>query len=328
MFLRVGGLRLGADMYSAGNGVGAAVDWNSLDQWEQLVTSTYAELEMSVRRRAQFSARLSLFRIGRLQLSSVESGPVRYERSEEHLADAPADDLLLSLKHAGSCIIEQQGREAVVRAGDIVLYDTSSPYRLDFPEPYRELIVKIPRAALMSRVATPERFTSVKLSGDTAVSRLAGTYLRELAREADQLPEASRDQLDSALLDMVAVALTSSTGAAVPDGGSAYLLRAKTYMRAHIWDSTLCAARVAAALNISVRTLNRAFAREGESAMRWLLDERLRSCHLALTEGRARSVSDVACEYGFSDLSHFSRVFKAKFGASPSEVKAHRLPTA
>lgn len=60
--------------------------------------------------------------------------------------------------------------------------------------------------------------------------------------------------------------------------------------------------------------------------MRWLLNERLQRCYRALTEARARSVSEAAFEYGFSDLSHFSRVFKATFGVRPSEVKAQHQP--
>jgi AraC-like DNA-binding protein len=301
-----------------------AEGWKALDEWEHIVTSTYAGLSLAVGRKDDFSAKLSLVQIGRCELSSVESAPAAYERSEVHISRAPADDLLLSLKIAGSCIAEQYGRQALLGTGDLVLYDTSSPYKLNFPDPYRELVLKIPRAALASRVTSPPALSAIKLSSGSSLARLTGSYLRELALEARDLSPSARDRLDSSILDVVALALMEVAGADAADEHSEKLVRAKSLMRAHISDSTLGASRVAASLNMSVRTLNRLFAREGESAMRWLSDERLLACHRALTGGTARSVSEVAVEYGFSDLSHFSRVFKAKFGVPPSGVRIAR----
>jgi AraC-like DNA-binding protein len=55
----------------------------------------------------------------------------------------------------------------------------------------------------------------------------------------------------------------------------------------------------------------------GVSPGRWLLDRRLEhSASLLRTTGM--SVTDVMLECGFEDLSHFSRVFKEKFGWAPS----------
>ncbi|MDJ0460025.1 helix-turn-helix domain-containing protein [Arthrobacter sp. NQ7] len=304
----------------------AVAGWKSLEDWEYVVTSTYAGLSISVDRETDFSARLSLVKLGRCELSRVDSPPATYERSNLHISRAPADDLLLSLKMSGSCVAEQFDRQALLKSGDLVLYDTGSPYKLNFLEGYRELILKIPRAALASRVTSPSAVSAVRLSGRSSIGRLAGSYLRGLAREAENLSPHARAGLDSAILDVVALALSEVDGACAVDENAERLARAKTVMRANIADSALGAARVAAALNISVRTLNRLFAREGESAMRWLLDERLIACQRALSEGRTRSVSDVAMEYGFSDLSHFSRVFRAKFGIRPSEVLALGRP--
>lgn len=295
--------------------------WKTLEAWEQLVTSTYTGLAVAVDRESDFAARLSLVSVGRCELTTVDSAPAAYERSEIHLTRSPADELLLSLKLSGSCTAEQYGRQAVLEAGDLVLYDTSSPYKLEFPDPYRELVLKIPRAALASRISSPPAHSAIKLSRGSALARLAGSYLKELAREADHLSPTARGRLDSAILDVVALALDEVTARDAADEHLAKLIRAKDMMRAQMSDSNLDASRVAAALNISIRTLNRLFAREGESAMRWLLDERLIACHRTLSEGQSMSVSDVAFEYGFIDHSYFSRAFKAKFGTRPSEIR-------
>ncbi|WP_210604342.1 helix-turn-helix domain-containing protein [Brevibacterium oceani] len=311
-------------MDTAERRIEASAVWASRQQWEEQVRSTYAGLTMSMQRGSDFFARMRLVGFGRLQVSEVESGPVSYERSDELVADVPSDHLLLSVKYSGNGAVEQFGRRAQAGRGDILLYDTSAPYRLEFPDTYREVVVKIPRSSLVSRVATPERFSAIRLDGNSAVARLVSRYLRELSMEAEALPVAARDRLDSAILDIVAVGLTNVEGVPAISDSAGHLSRAKTFMRAHASDSSLTAGRIAAALNISVRTLNRAFASENESAMKWLLDHRLEVAHTALAEGRNRSVSDTAFELGFSDLSHFSRSFKSKYDVTPSEVHHRR----
>jgi len=37
--------------------------------------------------------------------------------------------------------------------------------------------------------------------------------------------------------------------------------------------------------------------------------------------GSARRISDVALEVGFSDISHFNRLFRTRFGVSPRDVR-------
>ena len=53
---------------------------------------------------------------------------------------------------------------------------------------------------------------------------------------------------------------------------------------------------------------------------KWLMEKRLQHAKNLLTRG-SQSVSDVAFESGFENISHFSRAFSKKFGTPPSAVK-------
>jgi AraC-like DNA-binding protein len=55
----------------------------------------------------------------------------------------------------------------------------------------------------------------------------------------------------------------------------------------------------------------------GMKASHWLLKQRLQAAHEALNSGHKRP-SDVYLDFGFGDMSHFSKVFKSEFGYSPS----------
>jgi AraC-like DNA-binding protein len=43
---------------------------------------------------------------------------------------------------------------------------------------------------------------------------------------------------------------------------------------------------------------------------------------LLAAAGDARRISDIALEVGFSDISHFNRSFRSRFGDTPSGVRA------
>jgi AraC-like DNA-binding protein len=100
----------------------------------------------------------------------------------------------------------------------------------------------------------------------------------------------------------------------------AQLDRVRAYIRAHLDDPSLSLLVIADALQVSPRTLNRLFAPIGTTPMRWVMRERLALGLRTLQQKPARRVTDVAFDCGFSDLSHFSRLFKKEFGLSPHQI--------
>ena len=80
---------------------------------------------------------------------------------------------------------------------------------------------------------------------------------------------------------------------------------------------------MAAETGISVRYANTLLSAEGSSLERYILNRRLERCRRALEDPRHahRTVGEIAFAWGFSDLSHFARRFKAKFGVSPGEYR-------
>lgn len=60
------------------------------------------------------------------------------------------------------------------------------------------------------------------------------------------------------------------------------------------------------------------------SPERWLTDRRLRAAFDLLRRGRR--VSDVCFDVGFKNVSHFSAIFKKKFGITPGETRKGGAP--
>ncbi|MHA4738178.1 helix-turn-helix domain-containing protein [Dyadobacter sp. MSC1_007] len=71
----------------------------------------------------------------------------------------------------------------------------------------------------------------------------------------------------------------------------------------------------------SLSTFNRDFKKcFNTPPQKWLTDKRLELAYYQLSENRKKS-TEVYLEVGFEDLSHFSFVFKKKYGISPNQVE-------
>jgi AraC family transcriptional regulator, exoenzyme S synthesis regulatory protein ExsA len=53
----------------------------------------------------------------------------------------------------------------------------------------------------------------------------------------------------------------------------------------------------------------------------WLLEKKLTRAHDLLSSGQDLTVADVALESGFENVTHFSKVFKKRFGVSPINLR-------
>jgi AraC-like DNA-binding protein len=107
------------------------------------------------------------------------------------------------------------------------------------------------------------------------------------------------------------------------------LARIRTAIEARLTDPNLHAQDIADAVGISVRYANEILSAQDTSIMQLVLARRLTRCRYALEDPDQahRTVSEIAYGWGFCDLTHFGRKFKAAYGMTPSEsqVLARRM---
>jgi AraC-like DNA-binding protein len=260
---------------------------------------------------------------GSLHSAQVDSMRVRYTRGANHIRRAGEDVFIASLKLKGTGTVCQDGRQAALSPGDIVLYDTARPFTLDFPQSYSEVVIRIPRKLLSARLPQAESMTARNLSAGSPMGRLAGQFMRECGNLAVSCDAGLRARFSTTLLDVLATAIEFDfLDHRQPDSyrHAASLERIKNWMDKQLGETSLDIGVIAAANAVSPRTLQRLFAAQGDTAMRWLWNRRLEASYRALAEGRVRQVTEAAVECGFSDFSHFSRAFKRTFGVLPNQV--------
>lgn len=269
--------------------------------------------------------------LGRLQVTTVEGDPLEALRTRRLATQSDEDqDVVVKLLRRGSARLQQDTRDVTLRAGDVFVYDMARPFRLTFPERFRTISVMIPRQMLGLNETQLRQITASPLRPDTALGGLLSTFLDRLADTAGTYRPHVGELLARNVVDILTVLADERLGRTstdTPSGDAAMLLRIRAYIDRHLADPELSPRTIAGAHHISVRYLHKLFEGEDTTAGRWIQSRRLEACRrdLGRRETMGRTIAAVAHRWGFASAAHFSRVFRAAYGVSPSEWRdAHR----
>ncbi len=269
-----------------------------------------------------FDASLTHRASGFVEVSTMAAPSHHWLREARHLRLGDDDHLWIAWLEQGQATVEQAGRQARLGPGDLVVYDAARPFR--FALDARALhLIRFPRDRLLRLCPRAEALAGLGLQSATPV---AGAF-RALVSQARTVREprpAVAASLGHSLLDVAALMLelelepgNEASDASTGDAGADLHQRLLDHVHRHLDDPELSLATLAAAHGVSIRSVTRAFARHGEAPMAAVWRLRLKASQQALLRGQARSVTAVALDHGFSDVSHFSRVFRKRFGCAP-----------
>ncbi len=296
--------------------------------WSDLVCDVFVKLDCNSTVRDRFKATMLYDTLGWLRVVEAESDAIEAQRSRRQIAKGCEDDLLVSIQIKGKTQLIQDGHEAVLNAGDFALYDSSRPYVLRMSDDTRLICLQFPRSEIVGRLGPVSPFVARTVGGEHGVSSLFLELARMLPKRVSELDKAAAEGVAEHVVDLLALSLGSKRGDAfqLANGHAAMRSRLKQAIRRHIRDPDFCPTLAARSAGISVRHANRLLAEENTSLGRFIIGERLAGCREMLSDAYYDnlSIGEIAYSYGFNDLSHFSRAFRARYGRSPKEYRSRR----
>jgi AraC-like DNA-binding protein len=271
---------------------------------------------------ARVHSRMHLWHFGSANLFTTDASGFRLVRTPRHLRMEAPPVVALSIHPHGRGRFSQLGHEQHMGPGRLMLNDLTAPYSwssvsggsraVQIRYDHLDLPVDVVRRAIGRLPGSP-------------VHDLLVSHLQRLAASADQLAaDPGATAVGAATVELVRALVVSAADddrlrRAVRE--ESLPSRVREYVLAHLPDPDLSPASIAAAHNVSVRQLYKAFAADGQSLEQWVITERLElaRAELASAAGRRRPIAATARACGFLDPSHFARRFRAAFGVSPHE---------
>jgi len=284
--------------------------------WRDALNKDYA-LGCRSHRDAVFASGISIGQAGALKIANVwMSGQTLQPQVRQRVEE---DVLMIKMIVEGEAVFERDGEQCRFGAGGLVIVDPAQPFLEHVPAHAKLLVVSAPKDALRERGYKYRINRWVAPDVTSPDVRLVQDMIRLIATHSPALHQEMRTRLGYQLLDLMDVVLREDLN----PPAEAMRLRVKHYVAQNLADTTLDAARIAAAVNLSIGHLNRLFAEEEMSLMRYVWTRRLDLAHqmLAAARCRAQSIESIAWRCGFVSAAHFSRLFKERYGCTPRELR-------
>ncbi|MFI8073920.1 helix-turn-helix domain-containing protein [Streptomyces sp. NPDC086033] len=264
-----------------------------------------------------------------VEIVVTETAPVRlpgerWPRTRTHRLSARAGGEFLFVGVRGGTPAPEGFVDIPLDPGDICFYDAERPPSLELLGQVRLKVFLVTREALALPDHALRRVMAAPVSRSSRLGGLLSPFLSELADTVSVSPPAISEMLSWNAVNLLATLATeqSGDGTAEPSGTQSLpLSRIQEFIDRHLADPDLSPETIAAAHHISVRYLHKLFQDEDTTVGRWIQRRRLEECRRDLlhrVRGR-RTIAAVAARWGFLSAPHFSRVFRAAYGMSPSE---------
>ena len=292
--------------------------------WSDWINRLFCGLKSDLYGDAGFEGRMSSLHAGDVVLTRLEANRHRVMRSSALARASETGYLKIVAPYVGCAGVEQQGREAWVTPDQWSIYDTTDRYAVANPVRVEHLIVMLPKQRLVEPGLALDPLMARRLGGSGGVARLALETMRSAYRELPGMSEVAARGVGEAITQFVHLAMLDLAGIGTAmTQREALRERIKQHVTAHLGEPALTVDGIAHALNCSRRHLYNAFSDEPDGVAGYILNRRLEACRRTFVD-RAndhRSITDIAFSNGFSNMAHFSRVFRTHLGVPPSDYR-------
>jgi AraC-like DNA-binding protein len=245
------------------------------------------------------------------------------------------DDFLFTLIVEGGHHLRHAGHDQPCNVGSAMFIDHARPQSILAADGGKIRNVTVSRASLKALVPQAEDMAGLVVRPSQAL-RLLDDYLASLAK-FEQPPSVELGRLiELHLLDLVAAAIGPSAEARELVAGrgvkAARLRAALAEIARRYSDPALDVDSLAGRVGESRRNVQRLLEETGKSFTTHVTEHRLQRAYAMLTDPTYAHmrIIDIALAAGFGDVSHFNRMFRRRFGDTPSGVRAsgpHRPPS-
>jgi AraC-like DNA-binding protein len=295
--------------------------------WREAFGRTIVKMDMEPIGDGPFRSRADIQMLPNLSIAFVSSSPNRVTRTPALIADG-SDDLVFGILLGGEAVAHQGKREVEFRAGEALLWSNDAPGGCLYNSSIDFLALAISRALLAQAVASIDDALMQLVPRDNEAMRLLTGYVKilqgEIGHMSPELKAASAAHVQD-LLALVLGAGRDATHLAKGRGARVARLRAlKAYILANLTRRDLSIETLARRHGISPRYIRTLFDSDQTTFTDFVLNQRLARAHRCLVDPRFADhmISTIAFEAGFGDLSYFNHVFRRRYGATPSDIRA------
>ncbi|MBA4266136.1 MAG: hypothetical protein C0453_13725 [Comamonadaceae bacterium] len=295
-------------------------DADQFEAWRSVIVDAHLPWDIPKISCERFPAFMKQFRQDGVRLTNCSSPDIvsgsRTRRLISHEHEAFLNVVYIA---EGRETLRFGNTELALGAGMFTLWDSTRPMDFVTHAGLRQMTLMIPADQLRRRIPRVEDLVGSPMDGRSGLGGMFIDHLCALDRRIGELPAHHSRAIIEGTLDLLALCLGSQNPAHDHSLRAVLLDRIKQHIDRHLTDPMLTVSSIAQAHRITERYLHKLFESTDTTVAHWIRRLRLERCRrdIASEAMARRHITEIAYHWGFSDSSHFSRLFKQAFGLSP-----------
>ena len=292
--------------------------------WKGVIDQAYFPLQLQFKDPARLHGHLSQCQLGRLGISRLESSATCFKRVQKQI-DESEPYFLITIPVANQVQFSQANHTVICNPGAFILERSDLPYEFSYQQDNALWVIRVPVSMLRSRIREPERFLYMEFDKQQGMGAVFYQFMKSVVQQFAYTDESCHGVLSQQLIDLLAHSLENDDRVLMSSEASirnAHLRNIETFVRDNIQRSDLSPDMIAASCNISTRYLHKLFKDSDQTVSQWIKELRLQSVlnDIKVDTGRT-TLAEIAYRWGFTDQAHFCRLFKARFGCTPKQMR-------
>lgn len=269
-----------------------------------------------------FTVAMDWLDLGTLGLGQARITAQDWDRSRAKVVADDFDHLVVNVRHVGGAQVDTGDRRVIAPTGSIMLADMARPMH-HFSEASVSTGFALPRAVAERFLPSMERLHGLVVP--PAQAALLVSHLATLREQAAHLPATAGPAVAQTVLDLLAMTVTASLGAAPADDEQherGLLVQLRDTIERNLGSPSLNTARLSRELGVSRSTLFRLLREQG-GVQGYIRERRLARVADTLRDGADRqTIATLAERWGFCDAAYLGRAFREAYGITPGDYRA------
>ncbi len=274
----------------------------------------------------KFKGTIRARQLGSITCVEIASTPQRIFHDKMRATPGADPFCAVYLQLEGSAIVSQSGREAVLEPSDLVVRCSCRPSEIWFTKPSKQLLIKVPYGYEKPRLGQAELSYGTRIEGACGPGAPISRFLQTLWANIDLISAATYPMFAANLTNMTELLLALTVSRIEycgPTVRHTHLRRIIEHIEMNLADPVLNPTDIARQHGFSLCYLHKIFDVTGQTVSEYIRERRLRRCWEDLIDPMSQHlhIGQLSMRWGFTDPTHFSRVFRNKYGQSPREFR-------
>lgn len=297
------------------------------ETWRDLWMRRLVEVDVSTPSPDAFEGDVEFWGAGPLQVAGVMVKKTIYDRTPT-LARNGNNDFSFTLCGHDVRITSERTGVSHVRQGGGFFLSHHRPFSVEPGDDCYTCLLRLDRSQLLALMPPGFELETATFDPGNAIVDLIRTYVPLITSKTAPLPLDTRDVMGGHVIDLVALLLRPSRDALhMISGRGLKAARTEAVLRLidrHFAEPGLTIEAIGRELGVSARQIHRLLEETAKTFYEHVLERRLVRARELLADPTfgGVKVADIAARAGFTDMTYFSRVFRIRFGDTPTGARA------